>query len=104
MRKYVVPAAKRIGADMLEFAALEIEEVISGRTSFNTAAKSVGEQTLKTQLGSCNKQKGIMPTKSIKQSSLSRRDILKNFSRWSCQTIFGNNILWQCPEILEGKS
>ena len=45
--KYVVPAAKRIGADMLEFAALENGEVISGRKSLKTAAKSVGKQTLK---------------------------------------------------------
>ena len=30
LRKYVVPAAKRIGADMLEFAAQEIGEVFSG--------------------------------------------------------------------------
>ena len=41
LRKYVVPAAKRIGADMLEFAAPEIGEVISGRNSFKTTA-SVG--------------------------------------------------------------
>ena len=33
LRKYVVPAAKRIGADILEFAATEIGEVISGRKS-----------------------------------------------------------------------
>ena len=51
LRKYIVPAAKRIGADMLEFAAPEIGEVISGRKSFKTAAKSVGKQTLKKQLG-----------------------------------------------------
>ena len=30
LRKYVVPASKRIGADMLEFAAPEFGEVISG--------------------------------------------------------------------------
>ena len=41
LRKYAVPAAKRIGADMLEFAAPEIGEVISGRKSFKSAAKSV---------------------------------------------------------------
>ena len=40
-RTYVVPAAKRIGADMLEFAAPEIGEVFSGRKSFKSAAKSV---------------------------------------------------------------
>ena len=50
-RKYIVPAAKRIGSDMLEFAAPEIGEVISGRKSFKSAAKSVGKQTLKKQLG-----------------------------------------------------
>ena len=46
--KYVVvPAAKRVGADLLEFAVPEIGEVISGRKSFKTAAKSVGKQTLR---------------------------------------------------------
>ena len=47
LRRYVVSAAKRIGADMLEFAAPEIGEVVSGRKSFKTAAKSVGKKTLK---------------------------------------------------------
>ena len=46
LRKYVVPAAKRIGADMFEFAAPAIGEVISGRNIFKTAAKSVEKQTL----------------------------------------------------------
>ena len=46
LRKYIVPAAKRVGADLLEFAAPEIREVISGRKSFKLAAKSVGKQTL----------------------------------------------------------
>ena len=57
MRKYVVLASKRIGADMLEFAAPDIGEVISGRKSFKSAAKSVGKQTLKKQLGSGSKQR-----------------------------------------------
>ena len=47
LRKFIVPAAKRIGADMLEFAAPEIGEAFRGRKSFKTAAKSVGKQTLK---------------------------------------------------------
>ena len=51
LRKYVVPAAKRIGADMLEFAVPEIGEVVSGRKNFKTAAKSVGKKTLRKQLG-----------------------------------------------------
>ena len=83
LRKYIVPAAKRVGADLLEFAAPEIGEVISGRKSFKSAAKSVGKKTLKKQLGesSRSKQRRIIPTKSTKQSSRSRRDIFTNISR-----------------------
>ena len=87
LRKYVVPAAKRIGADLLEFAVPEIAEVVSGRKNFRTAAKSVGKKTLKKQLGegegsrrrTTSKQMRIIPTKSTKQSSRSRRDILQSF-------------------------
>ena len=81
LRKYVVPAAKRVGADLLEFAAPEFGEIISGRKPFKSAAKSVGKQTLRKQLGSGSKQKRIIPTKSTKQSSRSRRDIFANISR-----------------------
>ena len=51
LRKNIVPAAKRIGADMLQFAAPEIGEVISGEKSFKSAANCMGKQTLKKQLG-----------------------------------------------------
>ena len=119
LRKYVVPAAKRVGADLLEFAVPEIAEVVSDRKNFKTAAKSVRKQTLRKQLGegqgsrrrtgsrrtAGSKQRRIIPTKSTKQSSRSRRDIFTNISRWTCQTtIFGTNLLWQCLEILEGMS
>ena len=30
LRKYIVPAAERVGADLLEFAVPEIAEVVSG--------------------------------------------------------------------------
>ena len=95
LRKIIVPAAKRIGADMLEFAAPEIGKAIGGRKSFESAAKSVGKQTLKKQLrqGSRrwkgavgvrqwgSKQRRIIPTKFTKQPSRSQRDIFKNISR-----------------------
>ena len=71
---------------MLEFAAPEIGEVISGRKSFK--AKSVGKQTVKKQLGEGSrrrtggsKQRRIIPTKTTKQSSRSRRDNFTNISR-----------------------
>ena len=61
LRKYIVPAAKLVGADLLEFAVPEIAEVVSGRKNFKTAAKSVGRQTLRKQLGSdSRKRKGAI--------------------------------------------
>ena len=59
--KYVVPAAKSTGADMLEFAAPKIGEVISGRKTFKSAAKSVGKQTLNKYLGCGNNSRKILP-------------------------------------------
>ena len=47
LKKYVVPAARRIGADMLGFAVPEIADVASGKQNFKEAAKNVGRQFLK---------------------------------------------------------
>ena len=70
-----------MGADMLEFAAPAIGEVISGRKSLKSAAKSVGKQNLKKQLGSGSKQRRVIPKKTTKQCSRSRRDVFhKHFS------------------------
>ena len=51
LRKYIVPAPKPLGADMLEFAVPELAEVVSGRKNFKTAGKSVGKQILKKTIG-----------------------------------------------------
>ena len=62
----------------------EIAEVVSGRKNFKTAAKSVGKKTLRKQLGQGSGKRTasrIIPTKSTKQSSRSRRDIFTNISR-----------------------
>ena len=93
LRKYIVPPAKRVGADLLEFAVPEIAEVVSGRKNFKTSAKSVGRQTLRKQLGEgSRRRKGaagvrqagsrkrtasrVIPTKSAKQIS---RSFLQTF-------------------------
>ena len=36
LRKYIVPAAKRVGADLLEFAVPEVADVVSGKKNFKT--------------------------------------------------------------------
>ena len=84
LREYIVPAAKRVSADLLEFAVTETAEVVSSRKNFKTAAKSVGKQALKKQLLEGSRKRTastIIPTKSTKQISWSRRDIFTNISR-----------------------
>ena len=63
LKKYVVPAAKCEGADLLEFAVPEVANVVSGRNNFKSAAKSVGRQTLRKQLRGGGKQRRSIPLK-----------------------------------------
>ena len=91
LRKYIVPAAKRVGADLLELAVPEIAEVVSGRKNIKTAAKSVGRQTSRKQFGEGSRRttggskkktaSRVIPTKSAKQ-----------FSRTYLQTFFINHV------------
>ena len=81
--EYIVPAAKRVGTDLLDFAVPEIAEVVSGRKNFKIAAKRVGRQTMRKQLRSCGKKRSasrVIPTKSAKQINRSRRDIFTKIS------------------------
>jgi len=81
LRKYIVPAARRIGADMLEFAVPEIADVVSGKKNIKSAAKSVGRQTLRKQLGGGARKRSasrVIPAKSSKRNSRSRKDIFTN--------------------------
>ena len=83
LRKYIVPAANRVGADFLEIAVPGIADVFTGGKYFTTAAKSVGRQTLIKQLSSRSREmiaSRVIPTKSAKQTSRSRRDIFTNIS------------------------
>ena len=83
LRKYIVPAENRVGADLLEVVVPETAEVVSGRNNIKTAAKSVGTQTLRKQLGSGSRKRSasrVIPTQSAKQISRSRRDIFTNIS------------------------
>ena len=48
LRKNIVPAAKRVGADLLEFAVPEVADVVSGKKNIKTAAKGVGTDIEKT--------------------------------------------------------
>ena len=92
LRKCIVPDTKRVGADLLEFAVPEIAEVVSGRKNFETAAESVGRQTLRKQLGegSGRRMAGRYQEKECEQShsnkicktnqSVAKRPFYKHFS------------------------
>ena len=69
LRKYIVPAAKRVCADLLEFAVPEIAEVVSGRKNFQTAAKGVGRQTLRKQLGEGEGNRRAVGSASVRHGS-----------------------------------
>ena len=66
LRKFIVPAAKRLGTELLEFAGPEIAEVVSVRMNFKTGTKNVGRQTSRKQLGSDSRKK--LQAESIQQS------------------------------------
>ena len=90
LRTYIVPAAKRNCADLLEFAVPENAEVVSARKNIKTAAKKVGRQTLRKQLGEGIRRgtggsrkrsaSKVIPTKFAKQISRSRRELFTNIS------------------------
>ena len=68
-----------MGADLLEFAVPEVADIVRGNKKFRTAAKSVGRQTLRKQLGG-GPQKRSIPVKKLKQSSGSCRDTFTNIA------------------------
>ena len=88
----------------MEFATPETAEVVSGGRSFGSAAKNVGRQTLRKQLGSCSKVENNILMKTIKHASRSLRDVFTNICHQSCPTSFGIELLWQFLETLKGKS
>ena len=56
IKKYIVPALKRIGANLFEIVAPEIGEVVIGRKKLTTFAKDVGTRTVRKQLGDGKKK------------------------------------------------
>ena len=48
IKKYIVPAAKRIGADLFEIAAPEIGEIVSGRKNSKHLQKMLEQNSSKT--------------------------------------------------------
>ena len=108
--KHIVPAAKRVGADLLEFAVPEIAELVSGGKCIKTAARNGGRQTLRKQLGSGGRKPSVVrviPTKSEKiNQSVVKRHFHKNFSlimsssfRYQPFVAVSGNLGWKVPVV-----
>ena len=112
LSKYMLPASKRVGADLLEFAAPEIAEVVSGRKKFKPAARSMGRQTLRKKLRSGSKKRtanNINPTNTGKRPVSREESFLQTFLKnhfeiFSVPTFCGrfwktwreNHSSWRC--------
>ena len=76
LKKYVLPAAKNIGRDVIESAIPEIGGVLSGQTSIKRAVKKTAKSTIRKQVGG-----GMKKRKNTRQSIVRqkiRKDFLKN--------------------------
>ncbi len=51
LRKYIVPAAKRVRADLLEFAVTEIADVVSRQKKFGANCKFCGKTNSEKTIG-----------------------------------------------------
>ena len=51
LKKYVLPAAKKIGRDVIESAIPKIGGVLSGHTSIKKAVKKTAKSTIRKQAG-----------------------------------------------------
>ena len=90
LRKYIVPAAKHVGAELLQFDLPGNAEVVFGSKNLQTGAKSVGGQTLRKQVDDGSRKlkanidvshaSRVNPTKSTKQTRRSRSDHFTNIS------------------------
>ena len=75
--RYVVPAAKRVGKELLASAAPDIGDVITGKKNMKSFAKDVGSRTIRKQLGGGRKKKISRRKKSTRNSRVrrTRKDI-----------------------------
>ena len=56
IKKYIVPAAKRIGADLFEIAAPEIGEIVSGRKKLENICKRCENKNNSETIGRWKKE------------------------------------------------
>ena len=73
LKIYVLPAAKKIGRDVIESEIPEIGAVLSGQTSIKKAVKKTAKSKIQKQVGG-----GMKKRKNTRQS-VTRQKICKDF-------------------------
>ena len=83
-RTYIVAAAKRVGADLLEIAAPEFADVVKGANKFELAAKNAARQTVRKPVGIGRRKKKCKESHFNKlcktNQSVAKRQFYKHFS------------------------
>ena len=80
IRRYVVPAAKRVGADLISAAAPDIGDLLTGKKKVKAFAKDVGVKTLRKQIGAGKKKTPHSYEKHFKKQSPSSSHKKRYFS------------------------
>ena len=57
LKRFVVPAAKKIGRDAIDIAIPQVEDVLSGKSSVKKAIRKTASSTLKKQIGGGHRKK-----------------------------------------------
>ena len=80
-KKFVLPAAKRLGKTAIEVGAPELLEIVAGNTKPREAIKRVAKQTVRKQLGGGKRvKKRIIKKRKVTRVSRKKRqvDLFKN--------------------------
>lgn len=80
VKKYVLPAAKRLGTSFIENVVPEVKEIIHGRQKFSRGMRKAAKKTLKSQIGG-GRKRGRIAKKKRKKKKTSRRKKTKRSSR-----------------------
>ena len=98
LKRFVVPAAKKIGRDAIDIAIPQVEDVLSGKSSVKKAIRKTASSTLKNKLeevigkklgGRKGKQKGsfLNERRENAVAKISLKKLKSNVCTHSCESL-----------------
>lgn len=73
LKKYIWPAAKRIGADFARQIAPELGDIIEGKTTPKRAVKRAASRTARNQVAAVTKKRKIISSETNSRNSRSKK-------------------------------